>query len=100
MKRPISQQARDHGERAIEVLAEIMDDWAEESQHRIRAAEAILDRGYGKAAQAVVAVPLERAQREAAALLSDDELTDIINGEFEEIPAAPALTHQRDPLLE
>lgn len=102
----ISKKARDLGERAIDVLAEIMNDWSEEAQHRIRAAEGILDRGYGKAAQAVIAVPMERAAREAAAQLTDEELTEIINGEYtviEEDGAVelPALTHQtRDPLLE
>lgn len=102
----ISKKARDLGERAIDVLAEIMNDWSEEAQHRIRAAEGILDRGYGKAAQAVIAVPMERAAREAAAQLTDEELTEIINGEYTVIEEdggveLPALTHQtRDPLLE
>lgn len=101
----VNKNARALGERAIEVLAEIMNDWSEEAQHRIRAAESILDRGFGKAAQAVIAVPMDRQAREAAAQLTDDELTEIINGEYEVIEEdgaveLPALVHHKDPLLE
>ena len=43
---------------------------AVEDRDRIRAAESILDRGYGKAAQAIIAVPASR--RQAALLASLD----------------------------
>ena len=44
--------ARRHCARAIQVLAGIMDSGAEEAD-RIRAAQALIDRGYGKAAQPI-----------------------------------------------
>jgi hypothetical protein len=99
----VQDKARALGERAIDVLSEIMDDWSEEAQHRIRAAESILDRGYGKAAQAVIAIPMERQRQAALAQMSDDELTQVINAEYtvieeDGVPALPA--PKKDPLLE
>ena len=102
MKKHVSDRAREHSERAIEVIAEIMDDPSEEARDRLRAAEAMLDRGYGKAAQAVIAIPADRAARAAAALYSDDELSTIIEGEIvrrEEAEQALLPAPEIDPLL-
>lgn len=101
-RKTISDRARDRAEEALEVIAEIMNDDGERSRDRLRAAEAILDRGYGKAAQAVIAIPADRAARQAAALYSDDELSLIIEGEIvrrEEVEQA-LLPAPIDPLLE
>lgn len=46
--------ARTHSSRAIEVLAEVMQDEVQPPAVRIRAAELLLERGYGKTAQAVL----------------------------------------------
>ena len=51
---------------------------AVEDRDRIRAAESILDRGYGKAAQAIIAVPASRRQAALLASLSDDQLVAVI----------------------
>lgn len=95
----IHAKARALGERALDVLEEIMDSH-EEAKDRIRAAEAILDRGYGKAAQAVIAIPAQRRAALAAASMSDDELRRVIDAEFEEVRPTAALPAPKDPLLE
>lgn len=97
----IDQLARDHAESAVETIKEIMDDPFAENRDRLAAAREMLDRGYGKPTQAVVALPLKRAQRAMAALYTDDELSGIIDAEFEvrEQRERPALPAPADPLL-
>jgi hypothetical protein len=73
----ISALARSHAPRAIELLAGIMED-AMEDKDQIRAAEAILDRGYGKPSQAIIAIPATRRQALAAAAFNDEQLVAII----------------------
>ena len=73
----ISALARAKGPRAIEVLENVMEN-AVEDRDRIRAAEGILDRGYGKAAQAIIAVPANRRQAALLASLSDEDLVAVI----------------------
>ncbi len=92
--------AREYGEEAVEVLrGEMLT--ADESKDRIRAAEAILDRGYGKSAQAIIAIPGQRVRERAAALYSDADLARIIDAEFEDVtPQIAALPAIVDPLLE
>lgn len=74
----IDEIARGHGARAIEVLTEVMDDWSAEDRDRIRAAEAVLDRGYGKPNQAIISVPASRQQQALLAGMSDAQLVAII----------------------
>jgi hypothetical protein len=69
--------ARSHAPRAIEVLANLVDN-AVEDKDQIRAAEAILDRGYGKPSQAIIAIPATRRQALAAAAFNDEQLVAII----------------------
>lgn len=69
-----SELAREHTESAIQVLSEVMNDWLAETKDRIKAAEALLDRGHGKAAQAVIAVPMTRQQQMQLAGMSDADL--------------------------
>lgn len=100
MSKLIDQLARDRGERAIDVIGEIMDDPFAENKDRLAAAREMLDRGFGKPTQAVVAVPLGRLARlRAAALYSDDELAGIIDAEFEVRTEREALPAPKDPLL-
>jgi hypothetical protein len=73
----ISALARSHAPRAIEVLANLVDN-AVEDKDQIRAAEAILDRGYGKPSQAIIAIPATRRQALAAAAFNDEQLVAII----------------------
>jgi hypothetical protein len=99
-RKSIDQHAREHGERAINTLADIMDNTAEETKDRIRAAEAILDRGYGKATQAVIAIPAAQRSRQAAALYTNEELDAIIDAEWEAIERRSLPAPEKDPLLE
>jgi hypothetical protein len=72
--------ARPHAERAIEVLAEIMDNEIHEPRDRIRAASDLLDRGYGKPSQALIVAPSGGKLRQLAAAKTDAELVAIIEG--------------------
>lgn len=76
--RGIDELARLRGAAALDVLEEIMEDGFAEDRDRVRAAEAILDRGYGKPSQAIIAVPATRRQAALLAGLSDDQLVAII----------------------
>lgn len=90
-----------------------MNDGFEEARDRLRAAEVILDRGHGKAAQAIIAVPASRQLQAALAGMSEAELmqlvndapmprlvssgdlhSDAIDAEYAEVPRG------KDPLLE
>ena len=79
LSRDASALAREHTERAIETVADVLQDPFAENKDRLKAAELMLDRGHGKAAQAVIQIPASRRQAEALARLSDDELMLIIN---------------------
>jgi hypothetical protein len=81
--RPIEFLAQDHTERAVNVLAEIMDDPFEEAKDRIKAADAILDRGHGKPVAVSIALPSGRRAAQLASY-SDDDLIAII--EQHELP--------------
>lgn len=77
MSKGIDELAREHAPRAIELLANEME-IAGESRDRIRAAEAVLDRGYGKPSQAIIQVPANRRQAALLAAMTDDALVAII----------------------
>ena len=79
----IDDLAREHAPDAIGVLVEEMQN-AVESRDRIRAAEAVLDRGYGKPSQAIIPVPANRRQAAMLAAMSDDSLVAVI--EQKELP--------------
>jgi len=92
--------ARAHAPRAITLLADAMET-AETDKDRIRAAEAVLDRGYGKPSQAIIQIPANRRQAALLAGMSDNQLVSII-----ESKKLPRLTRQpmvtilaKDPLL-
>lgn len=96
--------ARRHTEKAIEVMAEVMQDPFAENRDRLKAANDLLDRGHGKAAQAVIAVPPSKALRALAAAMSDQELRQIINQPLprlrhESEDAIEAEFSEKDPLL-
>jgi hypothetical protein len=91
--------AQEHTETAIETLAEVMRDPFAENKDRIKAAESLLDRGHGKAAQAVIQLPASREQARRLAAMSDDDLLTVIQAH--ELPRlSPILEVERDPLLD
>lgn len=71
--------AREHTERAVEVIAEILDNPIAEDRDRLKAAEQILDRGHGKPLTATIALPANRAQAALLAAMSDDDLLQAIS---------------------
>src|SRR5262245_31859075 len=81
----VSELARAHGPRAIEVLAELMNDPKASATARAMAADRILDRAYGKPPQLNTT---DAAQFRRACDLTDDELAAIIAGALPEPPAA------------
>jgi hypothetical protein len=87
----ITELARAHGPRAIEVLAKLMNDPKVTASARALAAERILDRAYGKPPQQNN-VLIGTAQR-SISQLSDQELLEII----ERGRATPALS---PPMIE
>ena len=74
---PIEQRARDLAQRALETLDSIMQDGDRDSA-RVAAANAVLDRGYGKPTQAIIAIPARNASSAALAALTDAELLALI----------------------
>ena len=92
----ITELARTHGPRAIEVLRELMDDPKASASARAMAAERILDRAYGKPAQFTTG---QAAEFKKAVDMSDDELAAIVaagRGKVLELvkPVAPTLPHK------
>jgi len=85
----VTELARAHGPRAIEVLAEVMNDPKATATARAMAADRILDRAYGKPPQLNTA---DAQQFRRACDLTDDELAAIIAG-----GDAAAPTGQVDP---
>jgi HEAT repeat protein len=100
--RPADALAREHTERAISTIAEIMDDPLAEQRDRLAAAKEILDRGHGKPLTATIALPMSRQQAAALAAMTDEELDAIIQST--QLPRLqPAIEHKPravDPLLE
>lgn len=99
MSKGIDELAREHAPRALELLADTMES-AVEDRDRIRAAEAILDRGYGKPAQAIIQVPANRRQAALLAGMTDEQLVAVI--EQKQLPrlsqpliTVAAATHSR-----
>lgn len=105
MSKPADSLARQHTERAISTIVEVMDDPFAENKDRLNAANSILDRGHGKPLTATIALPSNTAHRALLAAMSDEELmarisqTELprlnkpIEAEFTEVDA------QADPLL-
>lgn len=66
--------ARVHMAEAIGTLVSVMRSRASKDSDRLRAAETLLDRGYGKAAQAVVSVPARQVVSRQLAAMTDEQL--------------------------
>jgi len=106
MGRAVDSLARQHTERAIDTIVEVMNDPFAENKDRLKAADSILDRGHGKPLTATIALPSNTAHRAMLAAMSDEELMaritqtqlprlGAIEAEFSEV--VPVGT--KDPLL-
>jgi class 3 adenylate cyclase len=80
MSRAVDSLARQHTERAIDTIVEVMNDPFAENKDRLKAADSILDRGHGKPLTATIALPSNTAHRAMLAALSDEELMERIQG--------------------
>lgn len=102
--RSLDNLAREHTEKAVKVMADIMDDPFAENRDRLKAANDILDRGHGKPLVATIALPANRAAAARLAAMDDSALMAVINAESlprlfkpeEVIETSPEI----DPLLE
>lgn len=91
--------AREHTQRAIETLAEIMEH-GEEAKDRLSAAKELLDRGHGKPLAATIQLPMTKRMAAALFELSDDELLERVQAKPLPRLAQPAIDAQVvDPLL-
>jgi hypothetical protein len=96
----IDERARELAGVAIDTLEDVMCDGIKDSD-RIKAAEAILDRGFGKAAQAIIQVPASQRQQAMLSALTDEQLVAII--EKKTRPPQPTIdvpTHSKPELLQ
>jgi hypothetical protein len=92
----VMELAREHGPRAIEVLAEVMNNPKATAAARAMAADRILDRAYGKPPQLTTT---DAGQFRRACDLSDDELAAIIAG-GQPAPSARAEPKAEQPPLD
>lgn len=102
MSRSADSIARDHAEEALTVMVEVMRDPLSEPRDRLKAANDLLERGYGKATQAIIAIPATKKMIEQAAAMSDDQLMEVIRSEpLPRLapPATDAEFEEIDPLL-
>jgi len=72
--RSLDSMAREHTELAVKVIADVMADPFAENRDRLKAANDLLDRGYGKPLVATIALPANRAAAARLAAMSDDDL--------------------------
>lgn len=83
--REVEALARVHTHRAIEVLAEIMEDDEAGRQVRLNAAVALLDRGWGKVQQNI-------DPTQAPGMLTDEQLSAEISRRMQRLAGVPQLT--------
>jgi hypothetical protein len=97
--RPMDEMAREHAARAIDTIAGVMDDIDAEDKDRIRAAESLLNRGYGLPAQAIIQIPATKRLAQQLASMSDEALVAVI--ESKQLPrlgpAQPMVTIEAAP---
>lgn len=70
--------ARLHTAEAIGALVHVIRDPLSKGSERVAAANSLLDRGHGKATQAIIAVPARRAVAARLAAMSDDALVAVV----------------------
>jgi hypothetical protein len=100
MSRSADSLAREHTERAIRTIADVMDSPFSEDRDRLRAAELVLDRGHGKPNQAIIQIPANRQVAAMLAKMSDDELMAALNQhQLPRLAPIEAEFTEIDPLL-
>ncbi|MFI5091079.1 MAG: hypothetical protein ACHP7P_13570 [Terriglobales bacterium] len=95
--KPADALAREYTEEAIQTIRECMQVF--DARVALEAAKAMLDRGHGKPLTAVIQVPMAKRLQSQLNALSDDQLLEAIEAEFEELPKLPAPGAAAEPLL-
>lgn len=95
LMRSLDNLAREHTEKAVQVLVDVMDDPLAEHRDRLKAANDILDRGHGKPLAATIALPANRAAAQRLAQMTDQELMDAIQS-----TPLPRLVQQHEVAIE
>lgn len=85
--KPLDERARDLTDLAVDTLEDVMCNGVKDSD-RIKAAESILDRGHGKAAQAIIHIPSTQRMQAQLASMTDDQLVAIIEQKIRPAPQA------------
>lgn len=88
LTKSIEAEMREHAGEAIETIKDLLD--SEDPKVRLAAAREVLDRSYGKPIGVTVMVPGNTQTRQRLAAMSDGDLLDVIEAEFEPLPALPA----------
>jgi hypothetical protein len=87
-KRQISEEAKEHGQAALNALLDVMANPEEPASARVSAANAILDRGYGKPQQTVDNTSSDGSMTPKPAIdakkLSDGAMAEILNASPDE----------------
>jgi hypothetical protein len=98
----IAQLTRTHAREMVDVIHEIAVDPMEKASDRLRAANMILDRGYGTPTQSVIQIPMERQRRIEEAKFTDAQLEHIIRSspEFLALQAVAEEAEYADPALD
>jgi len=95
--RAVDSLAREHTEKAIDTLVDVLENPEAENRDRIAAAKDLLDRGHGKPLQAVIQVPASKRQAALLASMSDEALMETIQA----VPLPQMIKGREvDPLLQ
>lgn len=87
MTQDASYRARQYTDKALDRIVELIDCF--DPRVALEAAKTTLDRGHGKAAQAIIAIPASRQQQAALAAMTTAELEGVIDADFTELPRLP-----------
>lgn len=72
--------ARQHATTAVQALVDVIEDVDSKGSEVVAAANALLDRGYGKPMQAIISVPIPARMSARLAALDDAALLAVIDG--------------------
>lgn len=93
-KRRADQIARDFTADALSVIVDVMQDPLSDPKERLKAAEMLLERGEGKVAQAIIALPASKKLIELTAAMTDEDLYAVI--ETQPLPRLGAPTQDAE----
>lgn len=99
-KRRADQIARDFTADALSVIVDVMQDPLSDPKERLKAAEMLLERGEGKVAQAIIALPASKKMQEQLAALTDEDLYAAVEAQPLPRLGAPAQDAEFEPVAD